>query len=147
MTKHPIRPTSAAIKKGGKNSFRGGYYVHLQPEMSLFGGGIGGRDTNVIKAIRKEIYCNMEEFKSIVENRNFSRHYTMIEDKLTKMPPSFPCDFPDADWLKYKRYNPASYVSDDFFTGDDVVQRSVERLKLLMPMNRFLNYVLDESTD
>lgn len=136
---------NASIKLGGKKSLRGGYYVHLQPGRSLFGGGIGGRDANLLKAVRKDIYNTMDEFKSIVQNEEFKQHYTFGDEKLKKVPSPFPKDDPDGDWLKYKRYTPASFVPDSFFSGEDAVQRSVGRLKLLVPLNRFLNYTIDES--
>jgi len=135
----------AFIVKGGKMNPRGGYYVHIEPGESLFAGGIWNLETSLLKALRKDIYDNMEEFKSIVEDPAFSKHYRMSrEEMLKKVPSPFPADCPDGEWLKFKKYVVLNNVPDSFFTGDDVLERSIERLKLLFPLNRFLNYTIDE---
>jgi uncharacterized protein (TIGR02453 family) len=144
--KHPYKTHMGAfIAKGGKMSARGGYYVHIQPGNSLFAGGIWCPDTALLKALRQDIYDNIDEFKSIIEDPAFSRYYTMDGEKLKKVPSPFPKDSPNAEWVKYKSYTPANYVSDSFYNGDDIVKKSAERLKLLLPLNRFLNYTVDET--
>jgi uncharacterized protein (TIGR02453 family) len=135
----------AFIAKGGKMSARGGYYVHIQPGQSLFAGGIWCPDAALLKALRQDIYDNIEEFKSIIENASFARYFTMDGEKLKKAPSPFPKDSPYAEWVKYKSYTPVNYISDDFFYGDDAVTKSIDRLKLLLPLNRFLNYSVDET--
>jgi len=138
----------AFIVKGGKMNPRGGYYIHLEPGESLFAGGIWHLETPLLKALRKDIYDNIEEFKTIVENPVFTSYYTMDkEDILKKVPAPFPSDFPDAEWLKYKRYVCSSNVPDDFFEGKDMIQRCLKRFEILYPLNRFLNYTVDETTN
>ena len=70
----------------------------------------------------------------------------MLEgEKLKKVPAPFPADFPEGDLLKYKSYTVSNYVPDSFFEGVDVVERCVERLLLMQPFNRFLNYTVEET--
>lgn len=136
----------AFIAKGGKTSQRGGYYMHLEPGNSLFAGGIWCLDNVVRKAIRQDIYDNMEEFLSIVENPVFTQYYEMdLDDKLKKMPAPFPPDTPDGEWLKLKKYICASNVPDDFFSGSDMLEKCLQRFEIMMPLNRFINYTIDES--
>ncbi len=134
----------AYMCKGGKCSPYGGYYVHMQPGESFFAGGVYDADPKLIKVIRKEIYGTIEEFKAIVEDAEFTRYYSLFGEKLKKVPADFPSDYPDGEWLKYKHYSPASFVDETFFEGSDVVERCVERLTLLLPINRYLNYSVDE---
>lgn len=134
----------AYMCKGGKSSPYGGYYVHMQPGESFFAGGVYDVDPTLIKAIRKDIYGSIDEFKAIIEAPEFSRYYSLFGEKLKKVPAGFPSDFPDREWLKYKHYSPACFVDESFFEGSDVVDRCVERLKLLQPINRYLNYTVDE---
>lgn len=135
----------AFIARGGKMNPRGGYYVHIQPGQSLFAGGIWCPDATLLKALRQDVFDNIEEFKSIIEDPAFARYYAMDGDKLKKVPAPFPKDSPHAEWVKFKSYTAVSYVTDDLFYEIDAVKRCVERLKLLMPLNRFLNYTVDES--
>lgn len=136
----------AFIAQGGKMTQRGGYYIHLEPGGSLFAGGIWCLDKAILKAIRQDIYDNMEEFKSIVENPVFTQYYEMDEeDKLKKMPAPFPSDTPDGEWLKFKKYICSSSAPDDFFEKENVLEESLKRFKILMPLNRFINYTIDET--
>lgn len=136
----------AFIAKGGKTSQRGGYYIHLEPGGSLFAGGIWCLDSPILKALRKDVYDNIEEFKSIVENPDFTRYYEMDkEDMLKKVPAPFLADFPDGEWLRMKKYICSGKVPDNFFEGKDIVERSRQRLELILPLNRFVNYTIDES--
>ncbi|WP_126973891.1 DUF2461 domain-containing protein [Gynurincola endophyticus] len=136
---------SAIIKSGGKKSFRSCYYVQLQPGQSFFAGGMGMMDPKLAKALRNDIYYNIEEFRGIVEHPDFAGNYSMYGESFKKVPSPYPADFEYADWLKYKLYLPFSVVPDTFFTGKDIVKRSAERLKILLPFNKFVNYTVEES--
>jgi len=135
----------AFIAKGGKMSARGGYYVHVQPGQSLFAGGIWCPDAALLKVLRQDIFDNIDEFKSIIEDPSFAHYFKMDGEKLKKVPYPFPKDSPHGEWVKYKSYTPVNNIPDDFFYGDNAVKKSVDRLKLLLPLNRFLNYSVDES--
>jgi uncharacterized protein (TIGR02453 family) len=135
----------AFISKGGKQSARGGYYVHVQPGRSLLSGGLWCPDKEILKVLRQDVFDNAEEFKAILNNPGFSKYFSLDNDpdKLKKVPAPFPKDSPDAEYVKYKRYTATSIVEDDFFTGPDVAFKTIDRLKLLMPLNSFLNYAVD----
>lgn len=133
----------AFIVKGGKTNPRGGYYIHVEPEGSLLSGGIWCPSPAMLKALRSDIYNNSEEFLEIVENKELKRHYIYDDEKLTKVPPSFSGNSPVSEWLKNKRFCPVCYVSDDFFLDKNVVEKSIERLKLLYPLNCFINHTID----
>lgn len=136
----------AFIAKGGKMSQRGGYYIHIEPDDSLFAGGIWCLDTTILKALRQDVYDNMEEFKTIVEDKTFTHLYRFDEeDKLKKVPVPFPADCADGEWLKFKKYVCSGRVEDDFFEGEDMLERSLKRFEALLPLNKFINYTIDET--
>lgn len=135
----------AFMVRGGKMNPRGGYYVHVDPEESLFAGGIWCPGPALLKALRRDVYDNVEEFTSIIRDKKFAKYYRMDGEKLKKVPTPFPADFPEAELLKYKMYTVTNHVPESFFEGPEAVKKSVERLKLLLPFNRFLNYTVDES--
>ena len=56
---------------GGRNSNRAGYYVHLEPDGSLLGGGLYCPDPALLKRLRQDIYDNIEEFTSILQEKAF----------------------------------------------------------------------------
>jgi len=135
----------AFIVKGGKTYPRGGYYVHIEPDNSLLAGGIWNTTPPILKTLRQEIYDNAEEFLEIVENPELTKYYIHDDEKLKKTPPQFPADLPVSEWLKNKRFTPFYNVSDNFFTSDDAVDNTCEKLKLLYPLNCFVNYALEET--
>ena len=130
----------AFLVKGGKTNPRGGYYVHIDPDNSLLSGGVWCPTPAILKSLRHEIYNNSEEFLKIVENPELTRFFVHEDERLKKVPPTFPSDSPVAEWLKNKHFTPVCYVSTDFFISNKAVEQTVERLKLLYPLNCFINY-------
>ncbi|HNX66259.1 MAG TPA: DUF2461 domain-containing protein [Bacteroidales bacterium] len=135
----------AFIARGGKMSARGGYYVHIEPGGSLFAGGIWCPDAALLKALRQDIFANVDEFTALLNDPEFSHHFSMDGEKLKKVPAPFPKDEPGSEWVKYKSYTPVNMVPDEFYFKGDPVKKSLERLKLLLPFNKFLNFTVDET--
>lgn len=130
----------------GRNSQRAGYYVHLEPDGSLLGGGLYCPEPSLLKKLRQDIYDNIEEFTSILKEKEFALEFAGIDatDKLKKVPAPFPADFPRGDLLKYKHYDVVTYKPDTFFMGKEVQVRIVEVFRKMYRFNRFLNYTVDE---
>lgn len=131
---------------GGRNSNRAGYYVHLEPDGSLLGGGLYCPDPALLKRLRQDIYDNIEEFTSILQEKAFAKEFTGIDstDKLKRVPAPFPPDFPQGDLLKYKHYDVVTYKPETFFEGTEAISRITEVFKKMYKFNRFLNYTVDE---
>ena len=131
---------------GGRNSNRAGYYVHLEPDGSLLGGRLYCPDPALLKRLRQDIYDNIEEFTSILQEKAFVKEFTGIDDtdKLKRVPAPFPADFPQGDLLKYKHYDVVTYKPETFFEGTEAIARVAEVFKKMYTFNRFLNYTVDE---
>lgn len=91
------------------------------------------------------MYDNIEEFTGIIRKPEFQKQYVLDGEKLKKVPAPFPSDFPEGELLKYKSYTVLNVVPDSFFEGRNVIERCVERLLLIQPFNRFLNYTVEET--
>ena len=146
--KSPYKTHFAAYlaSPGGRNSQRAGYYVHLEPDGSLLGGGLYCPEPSLLKKLRQDIYDNIEEFTSILEEKKFAAEFAGIDatDKLKKVPAPFPSDFPQGDLLKYKHYDIVTYKPDSFFTEKDAQAKIVDVFQKMYRFNRFLNYTVDE---
>lgn len=130
----------AFISKGGRKSPFAGYYIHIEPDKSFIGGGIYMPESNILKAIRTEIYENIEEFKRIISNSNFNKYFPEIYgDKLKMAPKGFPKDFKDIDLLKYKHYAVAYPVENSFWFEDTLYENIMDILGAQYPFNKFLN--------
>lgn len=130
----------------GRNSERAGYYVHIEPDGCLLGGGLYCPDPALLKRLRRDIYDNIEEFTSVLRDPAFAGEFAGIDpaDKLKRVPAPFPADFPEGDLLKYKHYDVVSRKPDHFFEGKEAMEKIIAVFRVMQPFNRFLNYTVDE---
>ena len=63
--------------KGGKQSPRAGYYVHIEPGNCMVGGGIWCPEPSLLKALRKDVYDNIDEFTGILRDAKFQKYYVL----------------------------------------------------------------------
>lgn len=130
----------AFIAREGRKSPRPGYYLHLEPGNSMIGGGIYMPQPEVLKRIRNELYFDVKGFKSILEDKLFSKLFiNLYEDKLTRNPKDFDPDFADIELLRYKSYFVERYLSDEEVLSNDFVSIIVETCKAILPLQIFLN--------
>jgi len=132
---------------GGRKSQRGGYYLHLDPNGSFFSVGVWGPQPNVLKALRKSIYDNIEEFNEIRNSTDFKTLFDNSfyeEDKLKTIPAGFPKDFQDAEILKLKHYLISSTLDEKSLLSDQFVLKVASIAEKAAPFLRFLNYTVDE---
>lgn len=131
---------------GGRKSQRGGYYLHIEPSRSFVAVGVWGPPPNVLKALRQSVYDNIDELLEIVNKDDFKLNFGDFyeEDKLKKVPAGFPKDFEQAELLKLKHYM-VDYKLDNAILGsENVTAKLAEIVKKGYPLNKFLNYTVDE---
>lgn len=134
----------AFIAPEGRNAGNAGYYLHLEPKGSFLSGGIYMPPSPVLKAIRQEIYENLEEFEGIVKDKHFVKHFKQIDaEKLKTRPQGFPADFEGLEYLKFKHYTVLKPYSDTDFCEANFFQEIKETFEALYPLNRFLNYAIE----
>ena len=131
---------------GGRKSKRGGYYIHLDPDGCFVGVGVWCPPPPLLKALRQSVYDNIDELNEIRETPDFKHYFSTFfeEDKLKKVPPGFPKDFPDADLLKLKHYLVEYKLDDAIVNSADFVQKVANILRTAHAFNKFLNYTVDE---
>ena len=127
---------------GGRNSHLAGYYFHLDPEESFFGGGIYMPIPEYLKIIRKEIFYQIDEFNAILEAPSFRKFYDGIEEieKLKKAPADFPKDFPDIELLKNKHFFSSHYYNPQDALTEDFINKVSNGLKAVKPLIDFINF-------
>jgi len=132
-------------KNGGKNSDFAGYYFHLDPEESFFGGGIYMPLPEYLRIIRKEIYYQIDEFKAIIDAPSFKKYYLGIDpiEKLKKAPADFSKDFPDIELLKNKHFFASHYYNPQEALKEDFINDVMNGLKVVKPLVDFINFSVD----
>ena len=132
--------------KGGKKSDRGGYYIHIQPNRCMFGGGMWCPNKDLLRAVRREILANYDEVEDIFANPMTNKYFQDFDtdQMLKKVPQGFPADFEHADWLKRKAYTFSTPLTDDEVCAPDFLDKVIEISRAAKPINDFLNYTFEE---
>jgi uncharacterized protein (TIGR02453 family) len=131
---------------GGRKSQRGGYYLHLDPAGCFIAVGVWCPPPNILKALRQSVCDNIDELNEIRNEAGFSTYFKTFfeEDKLKKVPAGFPRDFSEPELLKLKHYMVEHKLNDDILNAPDLVSRLGEIARAGYPLNKFLNYTVDE---
>lgn len=134
---------------GGKKSVKAGHYVHIEPENCLFAGGCWCPPAPLLKALREDIYNNVDEFLEIINAPEFRKLFPVVgENRLKTAPKGFPKDWEHIDLLKPRDYTVFSPLPDSFFLGKhkkSTAARLAEYFQTLQPFNDFLNFTIEEN--
>lgn len=131
----------------GKKSPRSGYYLHLEPDNVLVCGGVWCPESALLKAIRQDIYDNVDEYLEIIESPSFRKYYKSVgEDLLKTAPKGFPKDWEHIDLLKPRDYTVYTRIGDDLLYSPRFVEEVLDRMKAVKPLNDFFNYTIDNNT-
>jgi len=128
------------VAKGGRKSPLAGYYLHVEPGDSMVAGGIYCPPSDILKAVRREIYNFADEYKAIINDESFKEVFPQkFEDKLKMAPKGFPKDFEDIELLKYKSFTPFHVASDEELMNDKELKNIRHIIETLEPHNTFIN--------
>lgn len=129
----------------GKNGETCGYYFHISPTGSFIAAGTGWMSSEVLKAVRRSVYEEIEEYRGIVESPEFRRYFpTVGYDLLKTAPKGYPKDWPWIEYLRPRLFGAEMKVSDDFFRTEGLADRLRPVLAQAYLYNRFINYPIEE---
>ena len=129
-----------SLSKGGKNTDFCGYYIHLQPGESFIAGGSYQPMPDKLAAIRQEIDYNLDEFKSIIEHKEFVKYFgTLTGDKLQRPPKGYDADNPAIEYIKHKGFLAFLKIEDKNLTEKELLKHCLSAFKAMKPLNDFLN--------
>jgi uncharacterized protein (TIGR02453 family) len=130
----------AFLSKGGKKAGFSGYYLHIEPGNSFIAGGIYLPPSPVLKAIREDIFEHIDEFREILAEPAFKKHFGGISaDSLKTVPKGFPKEFPDIGLLKYTSYTVMKHRKDNELTNINSISEIIDAFHSLYRFNRFMN--------
>jgi uncharacterized protein (TIGR02453 family) len=136
----------ASMNKGGKKSLLAGYYFHLEPGASFVGGGLWMPLGPELAKVRQEIdYC-FDEFKKIVSNPAFRKHFGTMYDgadaTLKRLPKGYEAGNPAEEFLKLKSFIAMKPLTDEDVQSPGLLKASVQALQALQPILHFINRAL-----
>jgi len=133
-------------KGGNRKSEYGGYYFHLEPGNSLLAGGIWMPQPGILKAIREEIFHNIDEFLAIIESKEFKKQFGELDREymLKTSPKDYPKDWPYVELLKFKSYTVSKAIPQDIVSGNKLLDEVRSVFATMMPMNKLFNKVIED---
>jgi len=136
---------SAAFSKGGRKSDFAGYYLHIEPGKSFYGGGLWMPPSDFLNKVRQEIDYNWEEFKEILNEKTFKKTFKNLykEDALKTVPKGYDKENPAIEYLKLKSFFTETSLSDKEITAKNFYKNLIKGFTILKPLNDFLNRAVD----
>lgn len=118
------------------------YYMHVEPGGSFISCGVYMPSADVLKAVRKAIDDDWEEFEAILNDKSFKKAFGDLsreEKVLKRVPAGFAKDSPSADYLKLYHFYVQQPVSDAQLCSERYMAEAVQAFKTTKPLNDFLN--------
>ncbi|ADY53153.1 Conserved hypothetical protein CHP02453 [Pseudopedobacter saltans DSM 12145] len=121
------------------------YFIHVEPDNNYIGGGYWRPSAQPLNAIRQEIDYNTSEFLSILTEKHFYNYFGDLsrEDMLKVNPKGYEKDHPHIEFLKLKSFICVKHFDDNSWTTKAGIENLLEGLKLITPLNHFLNRALE----
>lgn len=140
--KSPYKTHLGIFMRGGDKKIEGtGYYLHIEPQGSLLGGGCYQPDPKSLQNIRDSIIKDAKSFKKIIHAQSFQKDFgtEFYAEKLKTAPKGFAKDHPEIELLKYKGFAVAKKIKDSDLLSKSFLQESVVTFKNVFPLNQFLD--------
>ena len=139
----------AWFSKQGKSGDMAGYYMHMGPGEYFVAGGLYMPPSDILKAVRTEIYNFPEDLKKILDHKEVKKQFGGLwdEDKLKTAPRGFDPEFEDLELIKYKHYLLNRDLTETELFSKDYPQKVVSAYKTMHPFILFLNRGIEENRD
>ena len=136
----------AYMAHGGRKSPYAGYYLHIEPDNSFVGGGVYNPQPAVLKGIRQSIMDNVDEYRGIVEDKEFKKMFPEIwGEKLKTAPKGFDKNDPNIDLIRNKSFAVVIPISDKDVHSKNFEEKVLKIFQVMKPFNGFLNAAVKDS--
>ena len=132
------------IVPNGKKSNDAGYYLHIQNDMSMIGGGLWCPENSLLKKIREEIYYAPEDLVQILENKKFKSTFGGLVnvENLKRPPKGYSDDFEHIDLLKHRHFTVEKTVTNKEVLANTFFDLSINTFKTMFPLVDYFNKVI-----
>ncbi len=130
---------------GGKKSMTCGYYLHIEPGNCFFAAGTIGLPSPVVKAIRRSIYDEIDEYRSIVESDGFRRVFPNLgENPVKTAPQGIPRDWKYLDYVRPRDFIARGPLAEESMLSADLPHELAPYISEAKRFNDFINYTITE---
>lgn len=122
-----------------KPKYRGGYYLHIEPEGSFLGIGFWEPNKDDLFRIRKEIEMYPEEFEAVVTEKRLVQNFGVLQgDQLKKSPKGFDPEHAGIKYLRYKQLVFMQKIGDQQLMDGSFSDWMEHQFEVIKP---YLNYM------
>ena len=126
-----------------KPKFRGGFYIHLEPNNSFIAAGFWNPHKDDLLRIRKEIEVDHKFFRNQITMAKVHKYWGAIKgDKLKTTPKGFEKGHVANDLLQFKQYIYSKKIEDKEIFSQDFDTLLIEHFKSLLPVLDYFGDVL-----
>ncbi len=123
---------------------RGGYYLRLKPGESFLGGGFWDPNKEDLLRIRKEIEIDASEFREVINDANFVKHFggKFEGEELKTAPKGFDKTHPDIDLIRKKGFIAVQNFTDKEVLSPNFLEKINESYIALRPFFNLMSSIL-----
>lgn len=139
--KTPYKTHASAIisKMGRKGKDYPGYYLHIDIGSLMMGGGAYFLDKTALQKVRQHIQLHPQEFRAIIEDKNFVEKYGEIKgDKNKRLPKEFKEAVKNEPLLANKQFYFMAELPPTEIHRADFVDFALDYYQTGKPLNDFL---------
>jgi len=126
-----------------KPKYRGGYYLHIEPENSFIATGFWKPEKEDLLRIRKEIEADHSYFKNVVQHPVLNKKWgTLKGDTLKTAPKGFEKDHPGIEHLRFKQFIFMKKINDQQIVKANFNDWIKEQFKAAKPFVNFMGEIL-----
>ena len=136
----------ASFNKGGKKVPTAGYYFHCEPGQSMAGGGVWMPMPPQLAKVRQEIDYNFDEWKKIINHRNFSKIFPAGVDgieTLSRPPKGYEETNPAIGFLKMKCFIVSRDLTDTQLQSKSLLKDVLNTFGAMKDFIDFLNRAME----
>lgn len=133
------------VGRGGRSGKWAGWYLHFEPGKSFIAAGKWAPEADELKAIRQEIDYNLDEFLSIINEKDLKKTFGELDREyaLKKAPKDYDPEHPAIEILKLKSFTFSKSYTDEEVLSKDFAQQVIKDSELLFPFINFLNRAIE----
>ena len=142
--KTPYKARFACGFTRATTALRGGYFINIEPENTIVGGGFYGPNSADLHRIRKEFEIDSGEINSILDDSNFVKFFPngLEGDSLKTAPRGFDKNHPAIDLLRKKQFYVMKFFTDKEVLSPDFSIKVEQTFTALRPFFNYMSEVL-----
>lgn len=135
---------SAHISPAGRFPIPAGYFISIQPNNSLIGGGVFATQfPQATSLIRDYLVTNSDEFLRIINEKDFIDNFEVEGVKLKNVPRGYDKNHILGEYLKHKSWDIEYHFSNEaLYSSDQAIKQMVKQFRNMKNFNDFLNAAL-----